>query len=123
MIGHYSKVTNVYLNVDNDKHQIDKLFTYFWMYEMNQQASITEIQPVTSSTLRQIWSVIESNHASLLLRLNDTELLQQLLRQLADKTQLNGAEICGVRAYIYSRIPLIRDEAQARLAQSKSKRS
>jgi hypothetical protein len=59
--------------------------------------------------------VIEETHASLLLKLSDTELLQQLLIQLADKKQLSVEEICGVTAYIYSRIPLIRDGAQARL--------
>ena len=89
---------------------------------MNQQASTTGIQP-TSSTLRQLWSVIEQTHASLLLKLSDAELLQQLLIQISDKTQLNVAEICGIKAYIYSRIPLIRDSAQARLAQSKSEQS
>lgn len=82
---------------------------------MNQQAITTGIQPVTPSTLRQIWSVIEETHASLVLKLNDAELLQQLLIQLADKNQLNVEEVCDVRAYIYSRIPLIRDDAHARL--------
>jgi len=82
---------------------------------VNQQTITTGIQPVTPSTLRQIWSVIEETHASLLLKLSDAELLQQLLIQLADKKQLNVEEACDVRAYIYSRIPLIRDDAQARL--------
>jgi hypothetical protein len=82
---------------------------------VNQQAITTGIQPVTPSTLRQIWSVIEETHASLLLKLSDAELLQQLLIHLADKKQLNVEEVCEVRAYIYSRIPLIRDDAQARL--------
>lgn len=82
---------------------------------MNQQASTTGIRPMTSSTLRQIWSVIEETHASLLLKLSDAELLQQLLIQLVDRKQLNVEEVCDVRAYIYSRIPLIRDDAQARL--------
>lgn len=82
---------------------------------MNQQAITTGIQPVTPSTIRQIWSVIEETHASLLLKLSDADLLQQLLIQLADKKQLNVEEVCDVRAYIYSRIPLIRDDAQARL--------
>ncbi len=82
---------------------------------MNQQPITTGIQPVTPSTLRQIWSVIEETHASLVLKLSDADLLQQLLIQLADKKQLNVEEVCEVRAYIYSRIPLIRDDAQARL--------
>lgn len=84
---------------------------------MNQQASTTVIRPVTPSTLRQVWSVIEETHASLLLKLSDAELLQQLLIQLADKKQLNIEEVCDVRAYIDSRIPLIREDAQERLVQ------
>ena len=84
---------------------------------MNQQAITTVIRPVTPSTLRQVWSVIEETHASLLLKLSDAELLQQLLIQLVDKKQLNVEEVCDVRAYIYSRIPLIRDDAQERLVQ------
>jgi hypothetical protein len=84
---------------------------------VNQQASTTVIRPVTPSTLRQVWSVIEETHASLLLKLSDAELLQQLLIQLVDKKQLNVEEVCDVRAYIYSRIPLIRDDAQERLVQ------
>ncbi len=84
---------------------------------MNQQASTRGICPVTSSTLRQIWSVIEETHAGLLLKLSDADLLQQLLIQLADRKLLNVEEAYGVRAYIYSRIPLIREDAQARLGQ------
>lgn len=82
---------------------------------MNQQAITTGIQPVTPLRLRQIWSVIEETHASLLLKLSDADLLQHLLIQLVDKKQLNVEEVCDVRAYIYSRIPLIREGAQARL--------
>ncbi|WP_250122970.1 hypothetical protein [Chroococcidiopsis sp. CCMEE 29] len=82
-----------------------------------QRASTTKMCPVTSSTLRQIWFVIEETHASLLLKLSDADLLQQLLIQVADKKQLDVEEVSDVRAYIYSRIPLIRDDAQARLVQ------
>ena len=82
---------------------------------MNQQASTTGIQPVTPSTLRQVWAVIEETHASLILELSDAELSQQLLIQIADKKQLNVEEVCDVRAYIHSRILLIRDDAQERL--------
>ena len=56
------------------KHQIDSLLNYFWMQKVNQQASITEIRPITPSTLRQVWSVIEETHASLILGLSDAEL-------------------------------------------------
>lgn len=81
---------------------------------MNQQVSTVSIRPVTPSTLRQVWAVIEETHASLILKLSDAELLQQLLTQLADKKELNVEEVCDVRAYIHSRILLIRDDAQER---------
>ena len=82
---------------------------------MNQQASTTTIQPVTPSILRYVWSVIEETQANILLKLSDVELLEHLLVQLADGKQLNVEELCTVRVYIYSRIPLIREDAQARL--------
>lgn len=70
---------------------------------------------MTPSILRYVWSVIEETHTSFLLKLSDVELLEHLLVQLADSKQLNVQELCNVRVYIYSRIPLIREDAQARL--------
>ncbi len=70
---------------------------------------------MTPSILRYVWSVIEETHASFLLKLSDVELLEHLLVQLADSKRLNVEELSHVRAYIYSRIPLIREDAQARL--------
>ena len=70
---------------------------------------------MTPSILRYVWSVIEETHASLLLKFSDVELLEHLLVQLADSKQLNVQELCNVRVYICSRIPLIREDAQARL--------
>ena len=82
---------------------------------MNQQASTTRIRPMTPSILRHVWSVIEETHASFLLKLSDVELLEHLLVLLADRKQLNVEELCDIKGYIYARIPLIRDDAQARL--------
>ncbi|NJL10025.1 MAG: hypothetical protein HC908_07115 [Calothrix sp. SM1_7_51] len=71
--------------------------------------------PVTSSILRQLWAVIEETHSGLLLKLNDTELMQQLLQQLTNQKQLSGEEVVSISDYIYSRLPLIRDLANSRL--------
>ena len=70
---------------------------------------------MTPSILRYVWSVIEETQANILLKLNDVELLEHLLVELAGNRQLNVQELCHVKAYIYARILLIREDAQARL--------
>ncbi|WP_026733950.1 hypothetical protein [Fischerella sp. PCC 9605] len=69
---------------------------------------------MNSSTLRQLWSVIEDTQTSILLEDNDTELVQQLLRQLETQKILSSEEISVISAYISSRLPLIRDLALLR---------
>ncbi|GAA6623829.1 hypothetical protein [Scytonema sp. NUACC26] len=69
-----------------------------------------------SSTLRQLWSVIEETQTSILLNFSDTELIQQLLKQLQNQKLLSGEELNTINVYLSSRIPLIRDIASARLA-------
>ncbi|KYC42659.1 hypothetical protein WA1_15055 [Scytonema hofmannii PCC 7110] len=71
---------------------------------------------MSSSTLRQLWSVIEETQTSILLNFSDTELIQQLLRQLQNQKLLTGEELNTINAYLSSRVPLIRDIALARLA-------
>ena len=71
---------------------------------------------MNSSTLRYLWSVIEQTQASTLLRLNDTDLVKQLLKQLDTKKPLSNEETSTLSAYLYSRTSLIRDLAIARLA-------
>lgn len=85
------------------------------MLRVNQQTSTTGISSMPPSILRHIWSVIEETHASFLLKLSDTELLEHLIGRLTDRKQLNVEELCDIKPYIYARIPLIRDDAQARL--------
>lgn len=69
---------------------------------------------MNSSTLRQVWSVIEETQSSLLLRLSDTELVKQLLNQLDSRNPLTQEETIAVRGYLHSRTSLIRDLALAR---------
>ncbi len=71
---------------------------------------------IDSSILRSLWAVIEETQATLLLGLSDTDLINQLLRQLEDKKILSGEETKIVSAYISSRTHLIRDLALARIA-------
>ena len=67
----------------------------------------------SSSTLRHLWSVVEETQASILLEFSDTELTEQLLRQLEEK-RLDGGEKKTIKTYIRSRLPLIRDIAASR---------
>jgi hypothetical protein len=71
---------------------------------------------MNSSTLRQLWSVIEENHTSVLLSLGDGDLVKQLLNQLNRKNPLSKEEASKVSAYLYSKTSLIRDLAYARSA-------
>lgn len=71
---------------------------------------------MNSSTLRQLWTVVEDTHSSVLLRLSDTDLVKQLLLQLDSKKPLSSEETNTVSAYIHSRKELIRDLALSRLA-------
>lgn len=69
---------------------------------------------MNSSTLRQLWSVVEETQSSLLLRLSDTELVKQLLSQLESRNSLSNEEAIAISGYIHSRTSLIRDLALAR---------
>ncbi|MBC1216786.1 hypothetical protein GNE08_21505 [Trichormus variabilis ARAD] len=75
-----------------------------------------KVCPVNSKTLRQIWSLVEQTQSSTLLRLSDTDLVKQLLRQLNSQQALSIEEINSVNSYLSSRTNLIRDLATARLA-------
>ena len=67
------------------------------------------------STLRQIWSLIDETHTSTLLSLDETDLVNYLLRQLQNTKTINLEEISLVRDYLDDKITLIRDLADSRL--------
>lgn len=71
---------------------------------------------MNSSTLRYLWSVIEKTQTNTLLKLNDTDLVKQLLKQLDVNKTLSSEETSTISTYLYSRTTLIRDLAQTRLA-------
>lgn len=72
------------------------------------------VSAVNASTLRQLWSLIEDTQTNILLEVNDAELVQQLLRRLENQKLLSSEEMKVIRAYISSRLPLIRDLAMVR---------
>lgn len=69
---------------------------------------------MTPSLLRQLWLLIESTQAAVLLKLDDPSLVQWLMRQLHTHVSLNSDETTVLDAYIQSRLTLIRDLAQER---------
>lgn len=83
-----------------------------------QENMSNEVSVINTSTLRQLWSVIEQTQSSLLLKLSNTDLVKRLLGELDNKKALSSEEVSTLRAYIYSKTILIRDLAQARLASS-----
>lgn len=71
---------------------------------------------MTPSMLRQLWSLIETTQATLIVNLDDASLSQWLLKQFNLTSPINGSEADLLRQYIQSRLSLIRDIAQERLS-------
>ncbi len=65
--------------------------------------------------LRQLWALVETTQAPVLLNLDDASLVQWLLRQFGTRQALNSEETTQLSTYIRSRLTLIRDLAQNRL--------
>jgi hypothetical protein len=66
--------------------------------------------------IRQLWSLIETTQAALLLNLDDSSLVQSLLSRFGDKQKLNAEETSILSKYIHSRLTLIRELAYDRSA-------
>ena len=62
--------------------------------------------------LHQLWELVETVETDRLLLLDQQALADVLIRELSAHRSLLPEEIDEVRAYIYSRLPLIRDLAQ-----------
>jgi hypothetical protein len=69
---------------------------------------------MNSTILRSFWSLIEEAQIDTILKLNDTELIGQLLKRLEDKQPLNSEESYMMRTYISSKTLLIRELAETR---------
>lgn len=71
---------------------------------------------MTPIMLRKLWSLVETTQASTLVTLDDASLVQCLLKQFKTEAGINSKEADQLSDYIGSRISLIRDIAEARLA-------
>lgn len=69
---------------------------------------------MTPTMLRQVWSVVETTQANILLKLDDASLVEWLLKQLKSQRSLDHHETDTLNNYLYSKLSLIRDLAQER---------
>jgi hypothetical protein len=69
---------------------------------------------MTPTMLRQLWFLIETTQANILLKFDDASLVQWLLKQLKQERSLTYHEADALSAYIYSKLSLIRDLAHER---------
>lgn len=69
---------------------------------------------MSPSMLRQLWFIVETSQSQTLLNLDDTGLVQWLLKQLKMQRSLDHDETSAFSHYIASRLPLIRDLANSR---------
>ncbi|KKD36543.1 MAG: hypothetical protein WAN66_23300 [Limnoraphis robusta] len=71
---------------------------------------------MSPTMLRQLWSLVETTQASLIVSLDDADLVQCLLKRLQTESNVNCLDRDLVNDYINSRLSLIRDLAESRLA-------
>jgi hypothetical protein len=64
--------------------------------------------------IRQLWSLIEASHSSILLSLDDNSLVRWLMEHISGERSLNANEADNLHHYIRSRLSLIRDVAESR---------
>ncbi len=69
---------------------------------------------LSSLFTRQLWILIESTPAAILLKKNDLDLVVYLLQQLEQQQRLNLQQLDEIIDYIYKKLTLIRDLADAR---------
>lgn len=77
---------------------------------------IIKIAQLELTTIREFWTNVEATNTSTLLRLNDAELVKQLHQQVERRLVLSLEESQSLSAYISSKIPLIRDLAESKMA-------
>jgi hypothetical protein len=82
---------------------------------MTTLSSNTSLNIINPLRLRQIWTLVESSQASLLVRLDDPDLEQWLMRQFTKDQTLSPSESQAMTHYVHSKLPLIRDMAEQKV--------
>lgn len=67
---------------------------------------------MSSSMLRQFWSLVEAIYSEIPLSMDDSSLIQWLLRQMRARRLLSAEETDLLSRYIRDRLPLIRELEQ-----------
>jgi len=68
---------------------------------------------MSPSMLRQFWSLVETIYSEIPLALDDSSLIQWLLRQMRTRRFLSAEETDLLVHYIRDRLPLIRELEQS----------
>jgi hypothetical protein len=71
---------------------------------------------MNSSTLRELWTLIDSIQPNILISIDEKELIEQILKKLTDNTNLDLEDDDLVSVYISSKMSLIRDLAESKLS-------
>jgi hypothetical protein len=66
---------------------------------------------MTTRLIRQLWKLIDATQTAFLLKLDDPTLVQWLVQQLREQQCLSQEEEVAAKAYIQSRLLLIREIA------------
>ena len=68
---------------------------------------------IESSILRAVWSSVEALNNQVLLQLNDTDLIHQIMKQVDRAATLSSEERKSLIDYVSSKVMLIRDIAES----------
>ena len=71
---------------------------------------------LTYPTLNKIWQIVEQMHLKHLLEFNDAELVGHVSQKLEKDLLLSQGELNLARNYIQSKVSLIRDLADSKMA-------
>lgn len=70
---------------------------------------------MTPKMMRQLWALVDTTQVSTLLQIDDSALVQLLLKQLTAEQPIDPQVAHSLNSYIQAKLPLIRDTAESRL--------
>lgn len=68
---------------------------------------------MNSTIIRQVWSIVAENSTTAFAGLNDSDLVEQLLKKLHAKQNLSPEDWSLMSGYLHARTLLIREIAQS----------
>ena len=68
---------------------------------------------IESSAIRAVWSCVEAINKQVLLQLNDTDLVHQIIEQIERASVLSSEDRQSVIDYVSSKVSLIKDIAES----------